>query len=106
MQVHEQTSDLCGSWVTAYLSLPTPQTATVDVLPPASFIADALTRNPAADPTVVDVVTRDLRMLQDQAAVLSHLHPAGAIQPPASFSGKAADAADAAAWHICYSYRE
>jgi len=103
-QVRAETVDLCTSWATAYLAMPMPQTTAMDVLAPTLYIDAALRRDTAADTHVRSAVAHQLRLMADQAAALSHSATHGAVQPPAAWSVDAANAADAAVWHVCHGY--
>ena len=100
-EVRAETIHLCTAWAVAYTALPVPQDAK-DLLTAAAYTQAALRRDVVADPAVRAALVDQAASMADQAAVLAHVTPGGAVQVPTSWSG--AVALDGAAWHACHDW--
>lgn len=99
-----QTVDLCTRFVAGYRALPTPQKTGADLIPTATYIADALRDNPLADTDIRAAVADSLSLTRDQAAHLSGEAVRGAIQPPNDWSVERANHADQRVFDACRAY--
>ena len=102
--VRAQTIDLCTRFAAAYAAMPTPQKSGLDLIPTASYLADALRDNPLAGSAIRDSIRDSLEQLRDHAARLSGEPVRGAIQPPTTWSVDVANLADQQAWDACRAF--
>lgn len=105
-EVRAETIDLCTRFAAAYAAIPSPQTASADMIPATNYVSEALRDNTNAEPGVREAVEESLRLMRQHSAALSHEKSRGAVQPPNGFNAAPANAADDRVWDACYAYGE